>query len=397
MNYFKKQNIIIAYDTRNSNQTLLFNLSSGILAGGINVIDAGVIPTSAVAYYTYLKNMIGIMITASHNLYKDNGIKIFKNGKKINNNDIYELEKLIDNGEICNNIECGRYYKSYEPLELYKNFLKSFINKYHFKVIFDSANGVCSSILADLFSSIDNVIFLGNHPNGYNINNTGCMEPKYLKDKVRENNFDLGFAYDGDGDRVIMVSNNGYIYSGGELAFIIAKYLDKYSLLKNKKIVLSKMTNLGIINAFKENGFEVYLSEVGDSNLFLVMENISSVIGGEPSGHIILKDFLPTGDGILTSIFLLNIFSCDPLMDLKIKKYPEIEKNYLNKNSDLILNNLEILNYINDFHNNYPTTGKIILRKSGTENLVRLYVSHINEDILNNTFKNLNNLICSLI
>lgn len=397
MNYFKKQNIIIAYDTRNSNQTLLFNLSSGILAGGINVIDAGILPTSAVAYYTYLKNMIGIMITASHNSYKDNGIKIFQNGKKISNNDIYELEKLIDNGDICNNIECGHYYKSYEPLELYKNFLKSFINKYHFKVIFDSANGGCSSIIPDLFSRTNDVIFLGNHPNGYNVNSTGCTVPKYLKDKVKVNNFDFGFAFDGDGDRVIMISNDGYIYSGCELAFIIAKYLDKYSLLKNKKIVLSKMTNLGIINAFKENGFDVYLSEVGDRNLLLVMENISSFIGAEPSGHIILKDFLSTGDGILTSIILLNIFSSDPLMDFKIKKYPEIEKNYLNKNSDIILNNLDVLNYINDFHNNYPTTGKIILRKSGTENLVRLYISHINEDILNDSFKKLNNLISSLI
>ncbi len=398
MNYFNVQNIIIGYDTRNSSQTLLFNLASGIMACGINVIDGMVLPTSAIAYYTYIKNMVGIMITASHNSFEDNGIKIFKNGKKISNNDLEKLESLLDEEIDFNNIPCGLYFKSFEPLELYENFLTNLECKNNFKLAIDSANGSLSKISETVLNKIKtSIIYYGNKPDGFNINTSGVMSIDGLINIIKHNNVDYAFAYDGDGDRIILIDKNGYLYSGGEIAFIIAKYFEKYNLLKLKRVVLSKTTNLGIIRAFKNEGFKVYLSDIGDTNVSLVMKNVSAVIGAEPSGHIILSDYLPTSDALLTTIILLNIFKEDPLINYKIKKDPEIEKNYFTLNPDTILNNFAILDFINHYKNEYLEKGNIILRKSGTEKVIRLYISNQDKTLLDTCFKEIDNLINKLL
>lgn len=398
MNYFNVQNIVIGYDTRNSSQTLLFNLASGIMASGINVIDGMVLPTSAIAYYSYVKNMVGIMITASHNSFEDNGIKIFKNGEKISNYDIDKLESLLDEEIDLDNINCGLYFKSFEPLELYENFLNSLICKNNFKLAIDNANGSLSKISERILNKINtSIIYYGNKPDGYNINTSGVMLKDGLLNIVKRNNVDYAFAYDGDGDRIILIDKTGYLYSGGEIAFILAKYFDKYNLLKYKKVVLSKTTNLGIIRAFKKEGFNVYLSDIGDTNVSLVMDNVSAVIGAEPSGHIILKDYLTTSDALLTTILLLNIFKEDPLYNYRIKKDPEIEKNYYTLFPDIVLNNFEILEFINNYKNNYLDCGKILLRKSGTEKVIRLYISNQNKSLLDICFTEIDNLINKLL
>ena len=368
------------------------------MASGINVIDGMILPTSAVAYYTQIKNMIGLVITASHNSYEYNGIKIFKNGKKISHTDQEHLESLIESSfEINNNTEFGHYSKSLEPISLYEQYMTSFINRSNLKLAFDFANGALFSSAQKILNKLNTkIIYYGNRPNGFNINDSGAISPKALSNIIKSNSLDYGFAYDGDGDRVVMIDKTGYIYSGDELLYIIAIYLDKYHLLNNKRIVLSKLANLGIINLFKEKGFDVVLSEVGDSEVLRVMENVSSNLGAEPSGHIILKSYLPTGDGLLTSIFLLNILNSNPLNNYRFSKYPTIEKNYHIKSSELadsILNNLTILEYINNFTNNFTSKGKIIFRKSGTEPLIRLYISHKDFVILNNSFNELDSLI----
>ena len=368
------------------------------MASGINVIDGMILPTSAVAYYTQIKNMIGLVITASHNSYEYNGIKIFKNGKKISHTDQEHLESLIESSfEINNNTEFGHYSKSLEPISLYEQYMTSFINRSNLKLAFDFANGALFSSAQKILNKLNTkIIYYGNRPNGLNINDSGAISPKALSNIIKSNSLDYGFAYDGDGDRVVMIDKTGYIYSGDELLYIIAIYLDKYHLLNNKRIVLSKLANLGIINLFKEKGFDVVLSEVGDSEVLRVMENVSSNLGAEPSGHIILKSYLPTGDGLLTSIFLLNILNSNPLNNYRFSKYPTIEKNYYIKSSELadsILNNLTILEYINNFTNNFTSKGKIIFRKSGTEPLIRLYISHKDFVILNNSFNELDSLI----
>ena len=361
-----------------------------------------ILPTSAVAYYTQIKNMIGLVITASHNSYEYNGIKIFKNGKKISRTDQENLESLIESKfEINSDTEFGYYSKSLEPITLYEQYITSFITKNNLKLAFDFANGALSASAQKILNKLNTkIIYYGNHPNGFNINDSGATSPKALSNIVKSNSLDYGFAYDGDGDRLIMIDKTGYIYSGDELLYIIAIYLDKYNLLNNKKIVLSKLANLGIINLFKEKGFDVTLSEVGDSEVLEVMENISSDLGAEPSGHLILKNYLPTGDGLLTSIFLLNILNSDPLNNYHFSKYPIIEKNYQVKEYRLannVLNNLDILEYINNFINNYPSDGKIIFRKSGTEPLIRLYISHKNLVTLNKHFNELDGLIKAIL
>lgn len=402
LRYFKVKNILIGYDTRNSNQTLLFNLASGIMASGINVIDGMVLPTSAVAYYTYIKNMIGVVITASHNKYQYNGIKIFKNGQKISHLDEERIENLIDEfGITTEELEFGHYAKSLEPAMLYEKYLSSFVCKNDLKVAFDFGNGALSLVGQKVLNKLGTRnVYYGNHPNGFNINDSGSTKVDALINIIKRDRLDYGFAYDGDGDRVLMIDKNGYIYSGDELAFIIAEYLDKYDLLNNKRVVLSKMANLGIINYFKEHEYTVFLSEVGDKNVLSVMNNVSANLGAEPSGHLILKDYLPTGDGLLTSIFLLNILNNQPLTTYHLPKYPVLEKNYFinsPEQANKILDDLTILDYLNDYHNKYLTTGKIILRKSGTEMLIRLYLTNKDEDALNACFKEIDLLISNLL
>ncbi len=402
LRYFNVKNILIGYDTRNSNQTLLFSLSSGIMASGINVIDGMVLPTSAVAYYTYIKNMIGVVITASHNKYQYNGIKIFRNGRKISHFDEEKLEDLIDEAIITDEeLEFGHYLKSLEPAMLYEKYLSSFVCKNDFRVAFDFGNGALSLFGQKVLNKLGpGNVYYGNHPTGFNINDSGSTKVDALINIIKRDELDYGFAYDGDGDRVVMIDKDGYIYSGDELAFMIAKYLSRYDLLNNKRVVLSKMANLGIINYFKDNNFDVFLSDVGDKNVISVMDNVFASLGAEPSGHLILKDYLPTGDGLLSSIFLLNILNNQPLSTYRLPKYPVIEKNYpINslKQANKILDNLDILNYLNDYHNNYPTTGKIILRKSGTESLIRLYLTNKDQQVLDACFKELDLLINNLL
>lgn len=401
LKYFNVKNIVVCYDTRCSNQTLLFSLASGMMANGINVIDGMVLPTSAIAYYTYIKKMVGVVITASHNNFLYNGIKIFKNGEKISYLDEQRLEALLDEPlQFNDDIEYGRYSKSFEPFELYKKYLSSFIVKNNLCLAFDFAEGALSNIGPQILNRMNSKnIYIGNHPNGYNINDTGSTNLQNLINTLKTNNLPYGFAFDGDGDRVIMVDQSGYIYSGDDLLFIIVHYFEKYQLLKNHKVVLSKNANLGTINHFKKNGFDVVLSDIGDKNLLLTMNTIASSFGAEPSGHLILKDLMPTGDGLLASIILANIISADPLFDYKINKYPVIETNYsadfetINK----VLNNEEILNFINDYLNTYPDTGKLIIRKSGTENLLRLLISNQDDNLLKHHYLLIDHLIKKIV
>lgn len=387
LKYFKSQLVVVAYDTRESNQMLSYSLKSGILSVGINVIDAGILPTPALAYYSWKKQIIGIMITASHNPYTDNGIKIFNKGLKLTLEEEINLEKLIDNPPSYSS-SLGYSYNSDEPIDIYLEFLKSFIYKTNQKIVVDFANGANYIIGNKIFNQVSNHIFItNNNPNGKNINtHVGAVYPNYIAKLCKEKNYDIGFCFDGDGDRVLAVDKNGKIYYGDQIIYIISNYLKENNLLNNNTIVLTTLSNVGTINSFKEKGINVIISDVGDKNILELLDKNNLSIGGENSGHIILYDSLFTGDGILTAIFLIMILekTKSTLYDLtkEITIYPEKMINIPTDNKDII-KDADVLEIINQFMKKYPNEGKIVLRNSGTEPCLRLLVSHKEESIMN--------------
>ncbi len=387
------KNVAIAYDTRNSNIMLKSSLISGLLNQGLNVIDLGIISTPALAYYTIKNNLLGIMITASHNLYTDNGIKIFNQGKKIS----LDEELLIENEIIKNDFsinEIGTYLKNDYFITEYIDYLNQFTIKTNKKIIIDCANGSLYKIAPTIYNKVtSNLIVLGNNPTGKNINlNCGATNLTNLKNAIKQNNFDLGISFDGDGDRLIIIDNNLNVYDGIKLIYIILKHFNY------NKVCLTKTTNLGIINSLKKENILTYITDIGDKYIYKKMEEENILIGGEASGHIILKEFFKTGDALLNSLIILNILEKTnknlEYLTKNIITYPEKLLNIKVKNKEII-NNKIILDEIKKFEENNKD-GKLILRKSGTEDLLRLYICNKDQFKLEYYINLFSNLILNL-
>lgn len=400
MSYLHAKKIYIGYDTRVSNKLLYHSLASGALSVGINCIDLGIISTPALAYYSYTKKAVCLMITASHNLYTDNGVKIFINGYKLNDSDETLLEYAIDEKATSSATIGKSYVDNYSHLD-YLNFINNFIYRSSKKIALDFANGSLYSIGKSIYNKVsDNLIIIGDRPNGTNINHLlGATNPTYLQKICQEHNCDIGFCFDGDGDRIVAMDKEK-IYYGNELIYIIAKYLKEKKRLKNNKVVLTKTTNLGIINSFKKQAIDVELVETGDKYVLetLLKHNLS--LGGENSGHIILLDYLITGDGLLNSLIILYL--CDyfkaSLAELTadLMLYPEKMLNIETNNKSIIANN-EIQDYIIQFNQTFSNDGYLNIRASGTENLIRIYICHKDQLILDQKVKEIYLLINSLL
>lgn len=375
------KNLYIGYDTRCSSSSICHLLISGALSSGLNIYNLQMTSTPCIAYYSLLNNAIGVSITASHNKYTDNGIKIFINGRKINDEEIKLIEDYIDN---YNYLDYNNYinynYGTIQnkcPLE-YISFLNQFKTDTS-NVLIDTANGATSNISKYFFKNIIN-----NTPNGININeNCGSTNIsniiKYTKDS-----FDYGISLDGDGDRLIIVDRNGFIYSGDMLVYVLCK------IYKIDNAVLTKMCNPGIINLFNDNNILLKFSDIGDSNVYRIMNKFDISIGGEDSGHIINKHLLPFGDGLLNALVILKYINehnirLNELINPLIK-YPEVLINYNNINDNKI-------KMIKNIENNYIGNPdfKLLFRKSGTEDLYRLYISYKDVDVLNKLIEDINN------
>ncbi len=382
--------IAISGDTRESTNELIDSLISGLKSQNINVIYCGVIPTPAIIYYTKIKSIMGIMITASHNPYYDNGLKIFNCGVKISLEDELKVENYIDT--LSNEkIKKYKYEINNEATKYYVDMLKPYIINSNLKIIIDCANGATFDIASKVFQEITTQLYItGDKPNGININDrVGVMYIENIKHYINKTKFDIGFAFDGDGDRLIVVENNKII-SGDQIAFIIAKYLKSKNKLKKNMIVLSMMTNLGILNKLNELNIEYILTPVGDKYLSQELEKGYS-IGAESSGHIILNDINQTGDGILVSLFLLKIMN---ETNMSLSECLKDVLLYEEKTVNLTINNNEIINKekINKLKLQL-LDGKIIVRKSGTENLIRITVMAKTKDEVNYYVKELVNII----
>lgn len=308
--------VVIGRDTRISCDMIEQALTAGLTSTGVNVMTVGTIPTPAIAYLTKtIETDSGIMISASHNPYQDNGIKIFgPDGFKLTDEQELEIESLIDNSEQIKNAsfeKIGKLYGGSELSQKYVQHIKQSISGdlSDIKIALDCANGATTGVAPYIFGDLEaDIETIGCQPNGININdNVGSTKIDTISTFVKENNVDVGFAFDGDGDRVLAVDANGNIVDGDKIMFILAKHLKEQGELKDNMVVSTVMSNIGFYKAIEENGLQSVKTAVGDRYVVEEMRKNDYSLGGEQSGHIVLMNYATTGDGILTAVKLASI------------------------------------------------------------------------------------------
>ena len=387
----KEQNenasVIIGKDTRVSGYLFESALEAGFLSSGVNVGMLGPMPSPAIAYLTQaFSATAGVVISASHNPYQDNGVKFFSSkGVKLNDETQKAIEKKISMPmSSVGSASIGKARRYEQALGRYIEFCKSTFDKScdlsNLKIIIDCANGATYHIAEDVFSELGaSVSMINNTPDGYNINrDCGATDTKHLQKEVLENNADLGIAFDGDGDRLIMVDHKGQKVDGDELVFIIANAWKESGDLKSNKVVGTKMTNLGIQLAFAEIGVSFIEADVGDRHVMDQLIEHKAVLGGEGSGHIICLNKSTSGDGIIAALQVLEVMSKTgkTLLELKSKmtKYPQVLINVKTDTKVNLHKDSKLSQAINSVESKLSKTGRVLVRESGTEPLVRVMV-----------------------
>lgn len=405
-----KQNLtfIIGTDTRISKDMLTDATSSGVLSFGCNIIDVGVLPTPAISYLTKKLNADGaFIISASHNPSQYNGIKVLdNNGYKLSSALEEKVEENILNFQENNNInECGTRTKEESKVELYINHLLSTINikdeLQNKKIIIDTANGASYKTAEQLFSKLNiNYTLINNTPDGLNINkDAGSTHIDKLKELVLKEHYDLAIAYDGDADRCIMLDEDANEIDGDYILAICSNYLKENNMLKNNTIVGTVMSNLGLINYCKYHNINFVATKVGDKYVLENMLENDYILGGEQSGHIIFKEYANTGDGQLTSLQVLNVMAHTnkSLKELKniMEKYPQVMINVeaTKEQKELYKTNEKIKDEINNIENTLKEDGRVLVRPSGTENLIRVMIEGKDKDTINKYCKELASFI----
>lgn len=387
--------ILIGRDTRISGTLIESAMVAGFLSYGANVKILGVVPTPAVAYLTKKLNAdASVVISASHNTFEFNGIKFFSNkGMKIPDSIEEEIEEIMDSGKLNEltavNENIGVSEITEELINEYEEFIVNIfesdikgIIKNDFKVVIDTANGATYKIAERIFKRLGiNFTVINNTPNGININNNcGSTHLNMLKEYVVANNYNLGIAYDGDGDRCLAIDETGREINGDIMLAILSKYLKDNNNLKNDTIVATVMSNLGLDVYSKNNNLNLVKTNVGDRYVLEQMLKSGYNLGGEQSGHIILLDYNPTGDGILTSLMLITslIKYNQKASELArvIDIYPQVLVNAkVNNNKKyLFKEDKEINDMISKVEAEFAGEGRVLIRASGTEPLVRVMI-----------------------
>jgi phosphoglucosamine mutase len=380
----KKQTAIIAKDTRLSGYTLEPALVSGLTSAGMHVFTMGPIPTNALAMLTKSMNAnLGIMITASHNQFYDNGLKLFgPDGLKLSNKIENKIEKLIDEDikkHLTANTLLGRVKRLESGTDNYIRIIKKRINKKvnlkNLKIVIDCANGASYKAAPQLFRSLKaKIILIGDKPNGFNINkNCGSTYPQILQKKVKQYKADLGISFDGDADRIIMCDEKGTIIDGDQIIAAIAMQWKKKKILKGG-VVGTLMSNYGLEKFFKQKKIKFIRANVGDKYVKELMQRYKFNLGGEQSGHIILGKYATTGDGLLVALEAVKALNgkmkASTFFNV-FKKTPQILENVKCKKEN-ILNDPKIKKLIRLSKEQIKGQGRILVRKSGTEPLIRV-------------------------
>lgn len=371
--------LVLGTDTRVSKDMLSAAIVAGATAVGINVHHIGVLPTPGVIYTSLKRGCLGVMITASHNPYQDNGIKVFYKGYKLTPEQEQAIEEYIDN-PVDYKGEVGTFSKDITAKEDYIAFLKRQGVKTNFRIAIDCANGATVYTAPDVLRPyVASLFLIGDKPNGTNINlHCGSTHLEKLVPAVKQHGCDLGLAFDGDGDRIQVVLRDGRVFDGDHLLYLFGTTLKELGSLKKDKVVLTVMSNPGIEKAFEQAGIEVEETPVGDKNVFAKLEEEDLSLGGETSGHIILRDALPTGDGVLNGLSLLAILKEKGLAAMdEIMALPMYTEKYVNlrvPDKKAVAENEELQARIKEMLEEVNGDGKIVVRPSGTENLIRLNV-----------------------
>ena len=386
--------VVIGRDTRISCDMIEHALTAGLTSTGVNVMTVGTIPTPAIAYLTKtIETDSGIMISASHNPYQDNGIKIFgPDGFKLTDEQELEIESLIDNSEKIKNAsfeKIGKVYGGNELTQKYIQHIKQSItgDLSDIKIALDCANGATTGVAPFIFGDLEaDIETIGCQPNGVNINdNVGSTKIETISEFVKENNVDVGFAFDGDGDRVLAIDANGNIVDGDKIMFILAKHLKEQGELKDNMVVSTVMSNIGFYKAIEENGLQSVKTAVGDRYVVEEMRKNDYSLGGEQSGHIVLMNYATTGDGILTAVKLANIIktSGKSLEELasEVSIYPQKLVNIKVIDKKTAMEDSEILSECEKVEKELEGNGRILLRASGTENLIRVMVEASSDEL----------------
>lgn len=375
--------IIVGSDTRTSNSYLTLSLASGAMSGGANVVDIGVVPTAGIAYLTKeLKADFGVVISASHNSAEYNGIKVFdRNGYKLGDKNEERIERCFIHEKVNNFPNIGSYRQDFNLIKLYKNFLiNSSKNRLDgLKIVLDGAYGASHKIAPEVFRALGADVVASNCQDlGIKINeNCGATCPQNLVKKMARYKADMGFAFDGDADRLVAVNELGEIMDGDVLICGMAKYLKSQGKLSGNCVVGTSHTNMAVEHDLKENGIDMIRTDIGDKYVLAKLLEKHLSIGGEQSGHIILSDYATTGDGILSAIVVANMIVSEKKKFsglFGVKLYPQDNRNIVVSDKFRVLSNVELLNLISKHNVDFAGKGRIMVRASGTEPKVRVMV-----------------------
>lgn len=399
--------ITIGKDTRISGDMLESALAAGICSRGVDVYLLGVVPTPAIAYLTkHLKAHAGAVISASHNPVEDNGIKFFnQHGFKLSDEIEDEIASFV--GERKDEIPrpVGRNVGRIIQLDKGKNIYKTRLSNIFadsmkgMKIVVDSANGAASDITPPLLKSLGaKVISMADEPNGLNINDDcGSTHMEHIRDQVIQHKADLGIAHDGDADRMLAVDELGRIVDGDQIMAICAKYLKDKNELEGNRLVGTVMSNLGLRKFCEKEGIEFTATNVGDRYVLEEMQRSGSVLGGEQSGHVIFSSYNTTGDGPLSALMLIKAMKSSgkklsELADI-MQIYPQVLRNIRVKNKEEAMNKPAFLEGIKKAERELGDRGRILVRPSGTESLIRIMAEGESIEEIEKIVKKLSELI----
>lgn len=393
----KRSRVLIGKDTRLSGYMLEPALVAGFTSVGLDSITTGPLPTPAIAHLTrVLRCDLGVMISASHNPYQDNGLKLFgADGFKLNDEVENEIQSRMISGPILAKSEnLGRARRMEDAIGRYSEFVKQVLPKREdltsMKVVLDCSNGASYKVGPEvLFELGADSVIIGVEPNGKNINlDCGAMYPENMAKITKQEGADLGIALDGDADRVIFSDENGEIINGDQIIAVLAREMQKNNELSDNQVVGTLMSNLGLENYLNKLNIYLHRTNVGDRYILDKMIKSNSKLGGEPSGHILLSDFAKTGDGLLTAIKILSLLKKSGLKASEFLRpfnpIPQSLKNLNNIDKNVLLNQ-NIISLVEKQQEELGKKGRILLRPSGTEDLIRIMVECTDLNLLKTT------------
>ncbi|KTD65395.1 phosphoglucomutase [Legionella santicrucis] len=389
-----RKKVVIGKDTRVSGYMLESALEAGLSAAGVDVALLGPMPTPGIAYLTQtLRANAGIVISASHNLFEDNGIKFFsaEGGKLPDSVELAIEEELEKKMQTVSSEKLGKATRINDATGRYIEFCKSTIPSLTrlsgLKIVVDCANGATYHVAPNVFAELGaQVISIGNRPDGFNINeNCGSTAPELLRQKVISTGADIGIGLDGDGDRAILIDSEGNIVNGDQILYLIAKDRHQRGVLHGG-VVGTLMSNYGLERAFNDLGIPFIRSKVGDRYVLEALHKNDWKIGGEPSGHIVCLDKTTTGDGIVAALQVLSIMvkQGKTLQQLTqgLTLLPQSLVNFKTNHAELLAKNPQVIERVRALEESLKGEGRVLLRPSGTEPLLRVMVEGINEALV---------------